>query len=366
MSNVTIVGLGVIGSAAGPLVARMPEVSRITLVDPDAYTDSNLVNQAIDRSAPGNTKVEVQAANIHAINPQVRIDAIEARVENVPLARMGDSTILSCVDNRSARQAINRVAWRCGNSWIDAAVDAASLVRINAYVPGESAPCIECSWDDRSYDLLEQEYPCDAGNSPVPATGAPAELGTLAASLQAAELRRILDGAAGGASLAGAQLMLDTATHARHLFRFERNEQCKFDHLSWQVEAVALSPQESTVADLFDAVDAGPASGSEPAISLEGQTFAMYVDCIACGARSNVGLSLYSRLSDRDRTCSCGGRMFAPGFFSFAAIQRSELSRTNLALKLAALGFQCGDVISATYGPGRIRHFEITQESNHD
>ena len=69
MNTVTIIGLGTIGSAVASLVARMPEVSQITLVDPDVYTEPNLVNQAIDISAPGNTKVEVQAALIHAINP---------------------------------------------------------------------------------------------------------------------------------------------------------------------------------------------------------------------------------------------------------------------------------------------------------
>ena len=76
------------------------------------------------------------------------------------------------------------------------AVGAPSLVRINAYVPGESAPCIECAWGERSYDLLEQEYPCDGGAIRVPATGTPAELGTIAASLMVGELRRFLSSTA--------------------------------------------------------------------------------------------------------------------------------------------------------------------------
>jgi len=355
MSSATIIGLGTIGSAVASLVARMPEISHLTLVDPDGYTESNLVNQAIDTSAPGKPKVEVQAALIHAIDPQIRVDVIEAQVENVPLACMDSSILVSCVDNRSARQTINRIAWRCGKPWIDAAVGAPSLVRINAYVPGESAPCIECSWDERSYDLLDQEYPCDAGAIPVPATDTPAELGTIAASLQVGELRRLLGGAANDASLVGAQLMIDTATHARHLCRLERNELCRFDHEVWKIEAAALSSQESTLANLFDAVD----DRSDSAISLEGHSFATTVDCVACGRRSTVGLSLYGRLSMDERSCSCGGRMFAPGFFSFEAIRRSDLSATNMGLTLAAVGLQSGDVISVTEGPGTARHIEI-------
>jgi molybdopterin/thiamine biosynthesis adenylyltransferase len=333
----------------------MPEVVEIKLVDFDVYTASNLLNQAIDTSAPGKTKVEVQAALIHAINPQMRVDAIESQVENVPLARLDSSVLLACVDRRSARQTINRIAWRLGKPWIDAAVGAPSLVRINTYVPGESAPCIECSWDERSYDLLEQEYPCDAGAIPVPATGTAAELGTLAASLQVGELRRLLGNTANDASLVGAQLMIDTATYASHLCRFKRNEQCRAGHDVWKVEAVVMSPQESTLADLFDAVDAG----SDSAISLEGHSFATTVDCVACDRRSAIGLSIYGRLSVDERTCSCGGRMFAPGFFSFEAIRRSDLSATNMGLTLAALGLQSGDVISVTEGPGTARHIEI-------
>jgi len=358
MSTVTIVGLGNIGSALVMLVARMRGILRLTLVDPDVCVESNVVNQAIDAAAVGRPKVEVQAAAIRAINPQIRVEAIKARVENVPLARLDSSVLVSCVDNRTARQAINRIAWRCGKPWIDAAVDAPSLVRVNVYVPGESAPCLECSFDDRTYELLEQEYPCDAGNIQVPATGAPAELGTLAAAFQACEIRKIVEGdVAADVSLVSAQLMLDTQTYARHLCRFERNEQCRFDHESWQVEAFAQPSQETTLAEMFDAVD----GGSDPAISLEGQPFVVYVDCIACGRRAHVGLSLYGRLSDSDRTCDCGGRMFAPGFFSSASIRRSELSRPHLGLRLTDLGIRSGDVVSVTDESGGARHIEIKE-----
>ena len=77
----------------------------------------------------GRPKVEVQAAVIHAINQQIQVDAIEAPVENVPLGHMDSTVLVSCVDNRSARQTINRVAWRHGIPWIDAAVDMAILTR---------------------------------------------------------------------------------------------------------------------------------------------------------------------------------------------------------------------------------------------
>ena len=161
MYSVVVIGLGTIGSALVPLLARIAGVFRMILVDPDTYTVSNVENQAIDTSAAGRPKVEVQAKLIRAINPQIRVDAIQERVENVPLGRLDGSILMSCVDNRNARQAINRIACRYGNPWLDAAVDPASLVRVNGYMPGASTPCLECAWHDESYDLLNQNYPCE-------------------------------------------------------------------------------------------------------------------------------------------------------------------------------------------------------------
>ena len=71
-------------------------------------------------------------------------------------------------------------------------------------------------------------------------------------------------------------------------------------------------------------------------------------------------MSLYGRLSDSARTCDCGARMFAPGFFSFEALRRADLGTENLDLQLTALGFCAGDVISVSSGAGTTRHFEIT------
>ncbi len=356
MATATVVGLGNIGSAITTLVARMPGITGIILVDPDSYDESNLATQMIDRSALGKPKVEVQAASVLAINPRIQVETFEEPVENVPLESLRSSVFISCVDSRRARQSINRIAWRCSSPLIDAAVDAPSLIRINAYSPGEKAPCLECSWDQASYDLLEQDYPCDAADLSAPATMAPAELGLLAASLQAAELRKLINPAPNqGNSLVGAQLMLDTSTHEQYLAQFKYTRDCRFDHFRWEVETVNFDLRSSRLADLFDAAQ----TQADPVISLEGHVFATHLDCIACGKRSTAGLSLYHRLPARARRCPCGGQMFAPGFFSFETLQRSDLSPANLDLKLTALGFRYGDVITVDSASSRSRHLGI-------
>jgi molybdopterin/thiamine biosynthesis adenylyltransferase len=357
MKRITLVGLGNIGSTTASLIARLPDVSRVTLIDPDVYGEENIHTQAIDVGAVGHAKVEVQAAVIRAIDRELDVRTIQDRIENVPVGLLRGSTLVACVDNRRARQSINRIARRCGTAWIDAAIGEPSLVRIAVYGSGASAPCLECTWDQASYDLLEQQYVCSPDEAAAPATGASAELGALAASLQVAELRKLMTGACPEPTLANAQLMLDTSTYTRHVSRYERNELCRFDHATWgDIETVDLDPAHDTLADLFAAAHAG----RDAALSVEGHSFATYVDCLACDRRTSVGLFLYGRLGEDMRVCACGGRMLAPGFFSFEAIKRRELSRANSGRRLAACGLRVGDVLSVSDAPaGLTRHIEI-------
>lgn len=51
--------------------------------------------------------------------------------------------------------------------------------------------------------------------------------------------------------------------------------------------------------------------------------------------------------------------MFATGFFSFEAINRSDLPSWKLGLKLADLGFRYGDVITVDDASGKSCHLGI-------
>lgn len=359
MAAVTVIGQGNIGSRTVGLIAQMPGITAVTLVDPDSYEESNLLTQAIDGSALGAPKVDVQSAVIKAINPNITVRRIRDRLENVPVAALRGTTLLSCTDNRRARQTTNRYAWRNGSPWIDAAIDAVSLVRISVFVPGQAGPCLECSWDEASYDLLEQDYTC-AGEAlaSAPPTNAPSELGALAAALQAAELRKLIGGALDTTPQSGLQLMYDTYSYTRHLNRVKQNAQCRFDHCTWHPKIIEFEPKKNTLADLFDALD----PNSDAAVSVEGHAFVTYLHCVACDKDSCIDLSLGGRLDAARRICSCGGRMLAPGFFCSESVQRSNTSRESLRLKLDAIGFRIGDLLSVTDRAGGIRHIEIAGE----
>lgn len=356
MSEVSIVGLGNIGSALIPMVARIPEVMQVTLVDPDCYEEKNIADQSIDRSAVGLLKVEYQADRIRGLNPDIDVTTFAEPVENVPLLEMRSTLIIGCVDNRRARQAINQIACRLNHPWIDSAIGEPSLVRIALYHPASSAPCLECNWGPQAYEQLEQTYPCNPGESPAPATNAPAELGAFAASLLAAELRKRCNSDIATHRMPdGTQFMFDLATHTQSQMRYRYNPDCRFDHLHRQSLNIDLDPQATRLEELFEALD-----GDDPAIALEGHDFATHLDCSSCGRRRGVGLKLPRRLPGHELACShCSERLLVPGFHVLPSLSRSELSPAIRALRLSAIGFRRGDVLSIRYRSGKSKHFAL-------
>ena len=126
---------------------------------------------------------------LRACAPDIAVDMYDCPIEAVPLGKLRGCAILSCVDNRSARQSINRIAARLGLPWIDSGIDRAGSVRARVYVP-DSGDCVECSWGERDYALLSQRLPCNPTSSAAPSTAAPIELGSIAAGLQIALLKK--------------------------------------------------------------------------------------------------------------------------------------------------------------------------------
>ena len=213
MVTAIVIGLGNIGSHLVPHLARLPEIERLVLIDPDVYGPSNRRSQAIGAADIGRAKTAVQAAVVHQINQALVVTGFPRAVEDVPLGCLRGDVILACLDSRWARQYLNEVARSLGVPWIDAGVESGSwLARVNVYEPGVAVPCLECAWDWRDYAALPQTYPCESSDA-GPATAAPSSLGALAAALQAIECQKLLTGRRAEAAV-GAQVLIDARTHA--------------------------------------------------------------------------------------------------------------------------------------------------------
>ncbi|MEK6324294.1 MAG: ThiF family adenylyltransferase [Acidobacteriota bacterium] len=357
--SVVVVGAGGnIGSHVVPHLARMPQVSRLTLIDKDLYESTNLQTQDITPRDVGKRKAVVQARRLKRINPGLRIQAVADPVERVPLGNLRADVILSCLDSRIARQHLNQFAWRLGVPLIDAGVEAAGLLaRVNVYMPGPESPCLECAWDDRDYDALEQTYPCLGFQSRVPATNAPSSLGALAASLQAIECQKLLSGQTDRAAVSK-QVLIDASYHKHYVTAFRRNPNCRFSgHEVWHIERQNRSIDEMS---LEQALKLMPATVSENASGLrvEGKPFVKRLSCPGCGEGRSL-LRLECSLRDKQTKCGkCGQRMIATGFDLVERLNAASVSHKALGRSLRSLGLRPGDVFSISDRRDE-RHYEI-------
>jgi molybdopterin/thiamine biosynthesis adenylyltransferase len=355
---------GNIGSHLTPLLARLPGVKRLTLVDCDRYEEKNLLSQAIDRSDIGQPKARVQARRVRRINPRLEVVSIVDRFEIVPLCCLRGEVILACLDSKESRRCANEIAWRLGVPWIDAGVEPSlMLARVNVYLPAANQPCLECAWGERDYAELSARHPCDAGIvSTTAPTNAPACLGALVAALQTIECQKLLSGTC-AVSLIGRQVLIDTATHQNFVTSFRRNPKCRFDHTTWTISPLRRTPQELT---LGMTLELAGRSRAPAALAFGGTPLVKRLTCPGCGCASRV-FRLQSRLRKEEQFCvRCGREMLAAGFHTKSRITRANLGPGEANRTLASLGLRAGDVIGLSTGPVE-KFFELgagtTQEA---
>jgi adenylyltransferase/sulfurtransferase len=320
-----ILGLGNIGSALVEPLVRLGLIMRLILIDKDRYSATNQSSQAMALSDLGQPKAIVQAERARRIQPGLEVIPIHDAIENVPPGRLRGAVLLGCLDSKYARQVVNHLAWRLGIPWIDAGVLADGLLaRVNVYLPGEAnACCFECSWSERDYQTLDVPHPCGGEGAP---TNAPAYLGSLAASMQAAECDKLLRGSR---SSINREVIIDLATHHLYETEYRSNPRCRFSHHSWSVEPLDA---RLTVAEALKL-----AGG---ALHVEGKSFSTRLRC-RCGQLKPV-FCLSGRLPEAERICtSCGEAMQPTGFDSVPRLTNPT------SQPLTSIGLLPGDILVA-------------------
>lgn len=353
--HIAVVGLGNVGSHLLPHLVRIPEVSRLTLIDPDAYEAANRATQHVDLADIGQPKAQAQARRLRRMKPSLPVKAIAAAVQDVPLGALRADLILACVDSRRARQHINQAAWRLGVPWIDAGVSGDDwLVRVQAFVPEDDAACLECGWDTHDYAAIEQAYPCQPRASF--ASGAPSFLGSLAASLQAVECAKLL-GTGAGQALVGSDLVLSARHHRHFVTRVARKPACLMpDHAGWRIERLAVSPATTSIGDLASFGSILRGAGESLTFAVAGQRLVTSLACEACG-RDRPVLLLERAVRVAGLRCACGQPLVAPGALGVAAAVPLPIDRCH-ALTLAHAGLRRRDVVTLAT-PAVCAHYEI-------
>jgi adenylyltransferase/sulfurtransferase len=216
-SHALVVGAGGLGSPIALYLAASG-VGRITLCDDDEVDLTNLQRQIVhDTTTIGMAKVESAQRRLHAINPQVQVDAVQARIgatELDTLVAQAD-VVLDATDNFTTRHAINRACVRHHRALVSGAG-----VRFDGQVSvfdlrRADSPCYHCLFPEEG-DL--EEMRCAVMGVFAPLVG-------IVGSVQAAEALKLLMGV--GQTLVGRLLLLDALSMQWRSVRLQKDPACR-------------------------------------------------------------------------------------------------------------------------------------------
>src|SRR5438445_3138474 len=201
-AHALIVGAGGLGAPAAQFLAAAG-IGTITLCDPDAVDLTNLQRQILFATADvGVRKVDAAKARLAAVNPDVRIETVPARVgpaDLAPLVARVD-VVVDCTDNFATRHAVNRACVAAKKPLVSGAA-----IRFDGQIAVFDArdpanPCYHCLFGEG--DEFE-ETRCATMGVFAPLVG-------IVGATQAAEALKLL--APAGRSLAGRLLLIDALT----------------------------------------------------------------------------------------------------------------------------------------------------------
>lgn len=215
-SHAVVIGAGGLGSPVALYLASAG-VGHITLVDHDQVDATNLQRQiAHNLDRVGTPKAESARTAMHAINPEVLIDALVRRADDALLDALLPTAqvVLDCTDNFATRHLINRACVRH-----DVPLVSGAAIRfdgqLSVYHPRDVAsPCYACVFPET--DGLE-ETRCATMGVFAPLVG-------IIGTLQAAEALKLLCGM--GSKLVGKLMMLDGRGMEFHTIGLGRNPDC--------------------------------------------------------------------------------------------------------------------------------------------
>jgi molybdopterin/thiamine biosynthesis adenylyltransferase len=215
-AHALVIGVGGLGAPAAQFLVAAG-VGTVTLCDADAVDLTNLQRQILYATADvGSKKVAAAKTRLAAINPEVRVATINARVGTDELDPLVSSAhiVLDCCDNFTTRHAVNRACVAAKKPLVSGAA-----IRFDGQVAvfdsrDVRSPCYHC--------LFGEGEELDETRCAVMGVFAPV-VGIIGAT-QAAEALKLIAGV--GESMTGRLLLLDAyAMHWREV-RIPRDPQC--------------------------------------------------------------------------------------------------------------------------------------------
>lgn len=213
-SSALIVGLGGLGSPASLYLAAAG-IGSLTLLDFDTVSLSNLQRQIVHRDDRiGMPKVESAKMTLSEINPHVKLNTINANLDDAELAAMIRQVdiVLDCTDNVDIRNRLNQQCFSLRKPLISgAAIRMEGQVSVFLYQPNQ--PCYHCL----SRLFGSEALTCVEAGVMSPLVG-------MVGTMQAMEAIKVLTGF--GTPLSGRLLLIDAMTMQFREMKLPRDPAC--------------------------------------------------------------------------------------------------------------------------------------------
>ncbi len=214
-SRVLVIGMGGLGSPVGLYLAAAG-VGHLVISDFDDVDLSNLQRQVAHTSDNiGLAKVESAKQSFHAINPLIKITALNKKLEDAELLEQVKQAdiVIDCCDNFETRFAINDACVAAKTPLVSGAA-----IRFEGQISvfdsrDKTCPCYNCLYP-RDGAVAQS---CSDNGVIAPITG-------IIGSMQALEAIKVLTGA--GKSLQGRVLLLDGLSMDWQSMTLPRNPNC--------------------------------------------------------------------------------------------------------------------------------------------
>ncbi|MBY4675697.1 molybdopterin-synthase adenylyltransferase MoeB [Marinobacterium arenosum] len=214
-SWVLIIGAGGLGSPVAIYLAAAG-VGTLVLADDDQVDLSNLQRQIVHTTERiGVDKVESARQTLQALNPEVQVETIAARLEGETLAQQvaRADLVVDCTDNFTTRFAINRACVAAKTPLVSgAAIRIEGQVAV--YDPRQpDSPCYQCLYKDGD----DENLTCSESGVLAPLVG-------IIGSVQAMEALKVLANI--GQPLVGKLMLLDGLSMEWRTLKLRKDPAC--------------------------------------------------------------------------------------------------------------------------------------------
>jgi len=213
-SHLVILGLGGLGSPVAMYLATSG-IANITLIDDDKVELSNLQRQIIHKaSSQGQEKVLSAKANLLSLNPELRINTINHRLNEDALSDVikGADAVADCCDNFATRFMLNR---QCHQHNVPLISGAAIRWegQLTTFMMDQNSPCYRCLYDEDSFT----DETCAQNGVVGPVVG-------IIGSMQALEVIKVITGA--GKPAVGQLTLFDGLENRFSQIKYNRKANC--------------------------------------------------------------------------------------------------------------------------------------------